>query len=176
MAAAKRAARRVIRVPHKKNDLYYGMQYSRVETYSNALLRTVRSELGGAAFFTREDLLQLPAFQHISTIYRYGIICTLVRFLMERGDLVSMKRTDLVFKENTKKYDPEPLAERYEATVRNVVRSLNGSFGVMDVVAVWKTDTDLTINNKRVAARGVLARMLREKKLKKQNEFEYAKV
>jgi hypothetical protein len=148
---------------------------ARTARYADLLLQAIKTELAAANFFTREDLLQLRVFQHVSTITRYHEICLAMHVLLSKGAVVAMSRTDLVLSEQRDRYrTDEPIATQYMETIRKVVRGFGKqTFAVMDVVGAWKSDLHLTINNKRVAVRGALKRLAHEELIRATGEFEF---
>jgi hypothetical protein len=146
--------------------------------YSRMLLRAIETEIPEADYFTREDLLQLRVFQHVATISRYQEVCTGVHLLLASGQILARSRTVLCLPGRGKTFhEDETLGHQYETTIRRMVRNrpAGESFAVMDVVWAWKTDPQLTINNKRVAVRSGLKKLVHDKVLKLVNDFEYVR-
>jgi len=149
--------------------------YQHAERNARVLLNAIRSNLGQTTYFQREDLLQLPVFMHVTTISRYGHIRLAVLFLMQRGDLVQLSRTDLALPNQAKSYTATPLHEEYLDTIRLVVKRMakNTPFSVMDVVAEWASDEHLSVNSKRVAVRHAITRLVEEHVCQKRDDYEY---
>jgi hypothetical protein len=187
MAKQSSVAKNISRVPTKKSrktangvvnlsHLFGDMPMEKVESYSNALLRTIKRELGNAIFFTREDLLHLPLFNHVSTMYRYHLVCIMVRFLARKGDLIIKNRTNVILRgDHEKAYSETPLHYQHYDTISAIITDmpLQTKTTVMDVVALWTTDPHLTVNNKRVAVRGAISGLIRDGLLRKYDEFQF---
>jgi len=157
------------------SNLLSDLKVERVEKYARMLHRSIRLNLDEVDFFTREDLLQLPVFMHITTITRYHYICLATQVLLTKGDIVSKTRTGLCLPRHARSISDTPLAEQYAVTIQKLVErsSPKKAFGVMDIVDAWTTDPHLTINNKRVAVRGSMNRLIKQGIVKLVNEFEY---
>src|ERR1019366_2667422 len=137
-------------------------------------LREIKRNYGDAMFLTREDLLQLPIFGHVSTIYRYKLICDLVTKLVEEGELIAKSNTNLCLKSKSNSYEDTPLRLQYYDVIKAVASAFGRTaFTVMDVVDHWATDPQLTTNNKRVAVRQTMGRLIREEVIKPHGEFSY---
>lgn len=147
----------------------------RVKAYSTALLTAIKQELGNATSMTREDLMHLKVFDHIATITKYQLVRVMVKYLVRRGDLVTKSRTDLCLLSHQRAYVDAPLHEQYFGTVSSLVsaQDIRSRTTIMDIVSFWKTDPHLTVNNKRVAVRGSIARLIREGYLRRADEFEF---
>jgi hypothetical protein len=139
------------------------------------LLRAIKQELGEADFFTREDLLQLSVLSHVSTISRYQTVCMGVHLLLIRNEIVAKSRTDLCLPAKAKRYSETSLAEQYIGTIRKLIaRHPPGErVHVMDVVGEWTTDPHLTVNNKRVAVRNAIKRLVGEGLLQAGTDFDF---
>lgn len=171
-----RTARQTVTIRRKHTPTYFKhMAYGLADQLSAILLREINRNYGDAMFFTREDLLQLPAFGYISTISRYQTVCTLVDFLITNGDLIAKSKTNLCLKAKSGFYESTPLHEQYSETIGIVVSKFRReSFTVMDVVDVWKTDKHLTINNKRVAVRNAMRRLVRDEVINYNGDLTYS--
>lgn len=136
----------------------------RLEVMAEALLADIERHLPEAAFFQREDLLHLPAFQGVATITRYRYVCAAVDQLLWSRKLVAKGRSDLCLSSRSRDYRQAAgdLSERYGKTVLRLVQERKGNFHVMDIVRDWTSDQHLTENTKRIAARGALKRLVRE--------------
>ena len=163
---------KIVSLPVSKRK---GISDEKLKLYSGILLRGIENELGDSVFFTREDLIQISVFGHVSTIYRYSMICTLLRHLIMKGDIVEKNRTDLCLRDQSGAYSDIPLRERYIDTITAVVGSFRAGsrMTVMQIVGAWKTDNDLTTNNKRVAVRGAIRKLVRDGKLVPAGDFQY---
>ena len=129
------------------------------EPLGRALLAAIRRELGDVDFFSREDLLQLGAFDHVTTISRYRYVCWAVRWLLRAGLLVGKSRTDLCLPGKAKLYaGGAGMLETYMDTIREHVRSQSKirPFTVGTILDRWRTDQHLTRNTKRVLVRQAL--------------------
>lgn len=171
-ALAKRPNLRVVPTTPK---LFDHIPETRVRAYSDALLRSIRQELGNAVSITREDLMQLKVFDHIATITKYRLIGTMVKYLAARAELIHKSRTNMCLIAHEKAYDDTPLHQQYYDTICAIVASLHPRTrtSIMDIVALWRTDPQLTINNKRVAVRGAITRLIKEGRLRRHDEFEF---
>jgi hypothetical protein len=148
----------------------------KVKVYGPILLRNIRIHLNGSQFFTREDLLQIPFFTHVSTIYRYAMICAVVRHLINTKQIIEQNRTDLCLPNKAKEYIKQPLHEQYFSTITKIIVNKIGKgkeVVVMDIVTNWTTDPHLTTNNKRVAVRGSIHKLVKDGVLVKKDTFEY---
>jgi hypothetical protein len=142
---------------------------------ADALMRCIESELSETDFFTREDLLHVSAFADVATITRYRYVCDSVHFLLLKKKLIAVSRTDLCVPGKAKSYDREnPIHEQYLPTVRRLAVSIQGRFGVMDVLQKWtRTDQHLTQNAKRVAVRNALRKLRRDGVLERVDRHQY---
>jgi phage terminase small subunit len=154
-----------------------GMPQAKLERYSAALLRSIKRELATAVFFTREDLIHLELFGFVGHQTRYKIVRECVKYLDKHGDLIAKNRTDICLRgEHEKAYNSDtPLYEQHYDTICSIVGSMpvGSRVTVMDIMAEWKTDPQLTENNKRVAVRGAMPHLIKEDYLKRRNDFEY---
>jgi hypothetical protein len=159
----------------KPSALSLGISEARVKSYSAAMLTTIKRELGNAIFFTREDVLQLGVFNYVGTAYRINLISIMVRHLVSRGDLILKSKTDICLPSHERGYSETPLRQQYYDTIRGVISSMptRSHASHMDIVALWKTDQHLTINNKRVAVRGAIVRLIKEGHISRRNDFEF---
>jgi len=149
----------------------------KIDRNARRLLDDIRLHLGSAPFFTREDLLHLPTFDHVATISRYQAICQATRRLLDRLDVVAKSRTDLCLGDQQAAYDSEKnMATRYSRTIRRLAvgRPADEPFGVMDIVNAWsRTDQHLTTNAKRVAVRGLLRQLARDGLIEADGDYSY---
>ena len=137
---------------------------------ADALLASIHGELPEVECFTREDLLHLRCFDHVSTITRYQYVREAVHALIRRGDIVERSRVELATTAMAHAHSEAVLgdvAERYGRVIARHVARMDGTFGVMDVVRAWKSDPHLTVNTKRIAARQALTRMARAGQLQR---------
>ncbi len=177
MALARKATPKhtnVVRLSRSKE--FEGIPIERAESYARIFEHAIREKFGGVMFFTREDLIHLDVFSHISTISRYRTVSKLVHFLERRGVLISKSWTNLCLTDHQRGYISAPLHQRFQDTIRTVVTkkfSKGETIVVMDIVDEWKTDPELTVNNKRVAVRGAIRQLLKDGVIKKRDEFEY---
>lgn len=150
--------------------------FSPFDREATALLKDIVQHLGDADFFTREDLIHLPTFQHVATITRYHSVCGAVSLLLDRGSLIAKSRTDLCLPAKSKLYVPSMRKhDEYIETVERIVRGLTEpQWGVMDVVHQWNSDQHLTTNVKRVTARMALGVLKREGLIQRVNEYEFS--
>src|ERR1017187_9601012 len=126
-------------------------EVTKIDKLSQIFLREIKRNYGDAMFLTREDLLQLSVFGHVSTIYRYKLICDLVTKLVEEGELIAKSNTNLCLKSKSNSYEDTPLRLQYYDVIKAVASAFGRTaFTVMDVVDHWATDPQLTTNNKRV--------------------------
>ncbi len=139
-----------------------------IEEQANTLLDVIKLKMAGADFFTREDLLQTGVFDHVSTIYRYKLVCDAVRFLIDRRQLIEKSKMDLCIVGKSKAYiSREVVFDTYHSTVKKLVLQRRGVFSVMDIVRSWTTDQHLTDNVKRILVRRISRSMTREGQLAK---------
>jgi len=139
-----------------------------IEEQANTLLDVIGLKMAGTDFFTREDLIQTGVFDHVSTIYRYKLVCDSVRFLIDRRQLIEKSKTDLCITGKSRAYiTREVIFDTYHTTVEKLVLSRTGEFSVMDVVRSWITDQHLTDNVKRILVRRISRSMAREGQLLK---------
>ena len=141
------------------------------------LLKAINDNLYAADFFTREDILHTPVFMHIATISRYQMVCRAVRWLIRTKRLTELSKTDLrVVGKNTRYHGPI-FYEDYIDTIESLIREFKTTeeFTVMDIVNLWRSDPHLTTNNKRVAVRKSMTRLVNRDALTKLNEFEYVR-
>lgn len=170
--------------PRRRRSVrYYGstqIPFERVESYANILLREIKRSFGDALFFTRDDITRLSILGHVGIASQYHTACLLVRFLCEQGDLVEKSRTDLCIKNRERGYIDQPLHIQFFNTIQKIVLRTNPAerqhITVMDIVYEWKTDPHLTTNNKRVAVRGAMPRLVKEGVITKRDEVHYALV
>ena len=93
----------------------------RAAIYANLLLRGIKDELNNARFFTREDLLHVRVFSHISTITRYQYVRECVLALIESGEIVALTKTNLCLPGMQGEYDAEnTLSELYIDHILNL--------------------------------------------------------
>jgi hypothetical protein len=154
------------------------LSYDKAGSWSGILLRAIQRDFGGSPYFTREDLLHLREFQHIGTQYRYGLISSILMYMIDQGSVIAKTRTNLCLSGNqAKSYREEPVREQYHDTIVAIIRKAwaghREAFTVMDVVGEWKTDPHLTVNIKRVAIRESLPKLIRDKVVRRRNEFEF---
>lgn len=175
-STAKRPPPRAARpVPHLR-IVTFSEALDRTSRHARLMLRAIQQDLGHVNFFTREDLIQLRVFSHVATITRYQEVCSAARLLVSNGSLIEKSRSDLCLPNKAAKYRADDtLAHQYLATIRKLCQAMpkGNAFTVMDVVGEWKQDQHLTVNNKRVAARGALKQFVRDELAKVINEFEY---
>lgn len=146
------------------------------EPLANALLASLEHELPDVAYFTRDDLLYLSAFDHVATITRYNYVRHAVTLLIRRGKLVEVSRTQLCLASRAKNVSAGNLTdfEKYLPAVRRAALKMGDqTFGVMDIVGEWKNDPHLTTNAKRVAARQGLTRLIHDRVVEKVDSFDY---
>jgi hypothetical protein len=137
-------------------------------------LRIVKSHYSDANFITRDDLLEPPIFGHVGHARRYQLVRQMVDHLLVTEELVYKSRTNLCLKAKSNSYEETPLHETYYDTIASIVSTLGRkAFDVMTVIENWTTDPHLTPNNKRVAVRHVMTRLVREGTIKAQGEFRY---
>jgi hypothetical protein len=150
-----------------------------VVAYANTLLREIKLHLGRVISFTREDLLQLKIaeFDQVATITRHRQLCIVVRYLIDRGELVERKFPDLCLPYNVDKYrfDDTSVAEEYDITIRRLVSTMPVSepFVIMHVVSRWRTDPQLTHDTKRKAVRNAIGSLVREGLCRRLNQFQF---
>ncbi len=157
---------------------YGAVPHDRSLPYARALLVAVKNDLSAADWFTREDLLHLEVFDHLSTISRYGYLCSAVRRLLEDGDLVELSRTELALPAKAKLYGGGGLTPIHHEYMHTVARLITGIgydqlFTVMDAVRRWKNDQHLTTNVKRVIVRRAVAAMVKAGALNAKDEQTY---
>ena len=146
------------------------------EPLANALLASLENELPDVAYFTRDDLLYLSAFDHVATITRYTYVRNAVTLLIRRGKLIEVSKTQLCLASRAKMVSNDNLTnfEKYLPAVRRAALKMGDhAFGVMDIVAEWKNDPHLTMNAKRVAARQGLSRLVHDGVVEKVDSFDY---
>ncbi len=143
--------------------------------FAQALIESIKLELPNASYFTREDLLHLSVFAHVTTITRYRYVCVAVRYAIERKWMMEMNRTDLILTGGKRVYANAIVnIDEYESTVAKIVNKLpHEPFGVMTVVSQWTTDPHLTPNAKRTYTRGILNRMLVRQYIEPAGAFMY---
>lgn len=148
---------------------------TRASRYADLMLRAISDELGTMQFVTREDLMQLRIFQHVSTITRYHVVCESVHILLRSARLKAMNRTDLVLPAQASRYkSDEDSVERYADTIWKACRTFRARpFSVMDVVNRWTQDQYLSLNAKRVLVRNGMKRFLKAGRVAMNDEFEY---
>jgi hypothetical protein len=151
---------------HKRNRSRKSQRANdeREARYARVILASVKRELGDAEFFTREDMLQLPVLAHVATITRYQEVCAAVQRLIIERQLVELTRTELCLAGQESRVNMQPRRETYGRTIRKLVTAMpmREPFGVMDVVAEWRSDPHLTINAKRVAVRQELRALVKD--------------
>lgn len=147
----------------------YGVpMFYTIEEQANTLLDIVKLKMAGVDFFTREDLLQTGVFDHVSTIYRYKLVCEAVRFLIDRRQLIEKSKTDLCIAGKSRAYlTREVIYETYHVQVEKLMAGRRGTFSVMDIVRAWSTDQHLTDNVKRILVRRISRSLVRDEKLTK---------
>lgn len=152
--------------------------YDPVQDNADALINSIRDNLGDAPYFTRDDLLYLPAFAHVATITRYSYVRKAIIRLLETGKVVEKSRTELILAGSTRRYvDAYTKIDEFRITVSQLVRdvlSWKEVFTVADVLEKW-TDTDqhLTNNAKRVIVREALRAMRRDGMLREEPRHFY---
>jgi hypothetical protein len=153
---------------------------SKTERNAQVSLRAIKANLSQATYFQIEDLMALPGlFRHIASITRYNNIREAMNYLVEQGELVRLSRGDWALPRQAKTYQEQqrqPLHEEYLDTIRQLVQAMpkRQPFGVMDVVAAWRSDGHLSLNSKRIAVRHAMTRLLKEKVCRHRNEYEYS--
>lgn len=160
----------------RAHHLFGSMPQTKLESYSAALLRAIRRELGDATFFTREDCIHLALLNHVSTMYRYSMVCVLLRFLEQKGEVIIKSRTNIILKgDHEKSYSEIPLSQQHYDRIFSIIRSMvpQSHTTVMDIVSLWTTDPHLTINNKRVAVRGAINRLVKGRLLRRHDDFQF---
>lgn len=147
---------------------------SRENRLSQVFLREIKRNYGDAIFLTRDDLLQLPVFGHVGTSTRVLYINKMVNHLIDARELVSKSKTALCLKSKSNAYEATPLRDQYSDTIRAIVSNIGRKpFTVMDVVNNWTTDPHITPNNKRVAVRQSMRRLVADGVIKSYDEFRY---
>jgi hypothetical protein len=137
---------------------YGAKPFNAIAPLASQIIDDIHSEMPEVDFFTREDLLHLPCLGHISTISRYRYLCHAVRYLVDQRKLV-LRGTNLLLPSKAKFSvgTNSALADQfYDNILRLALRLKGRDFHVMDVVALWKTDPQLTTNSKRIAVRMAL--------------------
>lgn len=180
------ARNKVIPIRRVRRTQRFGdMTYERAKALSAILLRAIKRELGGATFFNREDLIHLRGFgQEVTSQSRYGKICVLLQFLLESGEVKRCKnrdgsasRTDLCLKSHERLYNNEQLLwDQHYDHIRSVVQNTRwepSTFAVIDIIGEWKTDATLTFNNKRVAVRHAVTKLLNDGIITRHDEYEF---
>lgn len=152
-----------------------GMRARRVKLspMANILLQNIREQLDQAESFSREDLLQLRSLRHVATITRYRYICLALHELLAGRCLVTVSRTELAVR--GAKQSAEPVHVRYAETLNRLIGKFNLPFAVMDVVDAWTTDSHLTVNTKRVAARVHLKALRAGGQVKANGDYTYTR-
>ena len=147
---------------------YGSMSNERVAALGNILMRTVRSQFGGAASFRRDDVVRSGIFDHVAYGTQIQTISQVVRYLIDRGDLVAVSAVDLCLPNHVQHYSKEPLWHAYYDTVASILEHLKHDevVRVADVVAHWKTDPHITAANKVSVVRISLRRLMLEGHLK----------
>jgi len=139
---------------------------SRDEKLARIILHAINTELGNAFYFTREDLLQLRPLQSVATITRYRMVCEAIHLLITSRRLVALSRTELAWPGGTSLGRQNADLSLYAKTVTRLIArwSENNStpFDTVDLLRLWSTDPQLTLNAKRVAIRHHLKAMARE--------------
>lgn len=152
--------------------------YSEVDDkFARIVMHCIEQELGGAEFFTREDLLQLSALQSVATITRYQHVCHAVHRLIAGRKLIELSRTELAVPGGVVagRQGVENLKVNYVKTIDRLAGKFE-TFSVMDVVDEWTSDQHLTTNAKRVAVRHRLRHLLKRKRLKQDAMLNYSAV
>jgi hypothetical protein len=155
------------RRPTRAAEGAYGVpSYDATEVHAKALLRDIQIHLGDAGWFTREDLLHLPTFEHVATITRYRYVGLAVTRLVESKRLYEVSRTELCLAGRTRDYHtPQEIHEEFGRTIRRLTIARIGTgeaVTVADILNDWRTDQHLTTNSKRVAVRHAFRLMVRE--------------
>lgn len=155
--------------PNARSGAYGARPYNRAAEGGKALLSSIEQEIGGVDFFTREDLLHISAFSHVSTATRYAYIREALADLIGRGRVLERSRTELCLAGRARSYrDHRAMQDEFGPRIVELTRRLLNkadSVTVMDVVAAWATDPHLTENVKRVTVRNVLRAEVRESRL-----------
>ena len=147
---------------------------TRAERFSQTFLREIKRNFSDALFITRDDLLELPVFTHVGNQSRYKLICEMVNYLLVSRELVAKTKTILCLKAKTNSYEDTPLRVQYYDTIKSIVLSIGRKpFTVMNVVENWETDAYVTTNNKRVAVRQSMHRLITEGAIKSHDDFRY---
>lgn len=158
---------------------YGAIPHDRVAVLAGSLLGAIEASLDGADYFTREDMLHLDVFDHVSTISRYRLLCYAVEFLLRNGSLVEKSRTDFCLPGRSRSYPggAGPLADSFGPALKERIAAAfrrSEQFTTGDAVKEWTTDNHLTGNVKRLVVRRVLAEMVKAGALRRINENAYA--
>lgn len=144
---------------------------TRERANAQALLDCIETEMAGAQWFTRDDLLGLTAFAHVATITRYQYTCAAVAYLLRRRALVQAggkshrSRTELALPGRGGAYEtPLDLANRHMSALRRLATSgasahPDGTVSVAGMLARWKPEDALAENVRRSVIRAALRRM-----------------
>lgn len=145
--------------------------------YAEAMIEGIKRELPDAAFFTREDLLHLSCFAHVSTITRYRYACTAARYAIDHNWMLEISRTELILTGGKRKY-AEAVAntEEYNKTITKLVPRKGTAFTVASLLNTWTTDHHLTENTKRIYIRMVVQQLLRREYIQSAGLNIYEKV
>jgi len=156
---------------------YGDKAYNRSAMYASVMLESIEVELADAAYFTREDLMQLPCFQAVATITRYSYVCQAVRYLLERGKMAKVSATGLILIGKKRQYTQAHTQwEEFIETVTALVPYRGTTFGLMDVLRKWETDQHLTTNLKRVIIRHVFKRLKSQQVIKEVGFYQYERM
>lgn len=146
---------------------------------AESLMESIKEHLSDVAYFTRDDLLYIPAFAHVATITRYRYVCMAVHHLLETGQLIAKSRTELVIRGtaySTKYKDVQNHIDEYSVSVRQLIANslARRVFRINNVVDAWKNDQHLTNNAKRVIARECVRYMKKEGLIKEITRHVYS--
>lgn len=147
---------------------------SKLERNAHYLLPRLRENFSVKPIFTREDCLHV-AFLEVATITRYPYIRETLRYLIDvTAEVVEISNTEMTLRGNHKRALRQQNLS-YLDTVSRLIRRhfADRPFNLTDVLDVWTSDQLLTQNGKRVAIRGCLARLVREKQVVRRSDYSY---
>jgi len=146
----------------------------RLQRNARYLLARLNENFTDKPIFTREDCLHV-AFSEVATITRYAYIRETLRYLIdETAQVVEISSTELTLQANHQRAVRQQ-GLSYLATVARLIRErfAEQPFTITDLIDAWTSDQLLTRNGKRVAIRGCLAQLIKEKQVERREDYTY---
>jgi hypothetical protein len=148
----------------------YGTRaYDRDAMYCETMLVSIEREMPDATAFTRDDIMNFPAFAHVATITRYNYAGRAIRYGLQANKVLEVGRGLYILAGTKRRYQQSVHTnDEYDATVTRIAYDHHRMypdvpFGVADLLTEWTTDHHLSTSSKRSLLREGLRRLAGKK-------------